>query len=198
MNRIGIAFFLISFLAALAVRPVAAQDGPVILSPGQGEVLQGVVTVKGTSNVTGFLSSELAFAYVGDTTGTWFMIAASSQPVDQNALATWDTTTITDGNYTIRLRVHLADGSSLEFTVPNLRVRNYTPVETATPAPTALSPTLTPTITLTVTPFPPPTALPGNTAILTTVDLSKSIAYGGLAAMLFLILLGIYLRLRRL
>jgi hypothetical protein len=197
MNRIGIIFFLIPFLAAVAIRSVAAQVGRGIDSPQQGEVLQGVVTIRGSSNGTGFLSSEIDFAYAGDTTGTWFLIATSTQPVDSDILATWDTTTITDGNYNLRLRVYLTDGSHLDATVPDLRVRNYTPVETPTPAPTALQPTPVPTTTLTPTPFPSPTALPPNPAVMTPADVSTSLAYGGLGAVLLLVLLGIYLWLRR-
>ncbi len=188
---------MILSLSAFGVGNVAAQAGPVVLSPREGEVLQGVVTIKGSSDVAGFLSEEVAFSYAGDTTGTWFIIATSNQPVHLDTLATWDTTTITDGDYILRVRVYLKDGSFLDVPIPNLRVRNYTPVETPTPAPTALQATATPTPTLTVTPFPSPTPLPLNPAVLTPVDVSKSIAYGGLGAVLFLIVLGVYIRLRR-
>ena len=186
-----------SCLAALAVRPIAAQSGLAVNTPRQGEALQGVVTVKGTSDMTGFLSSEIAFAYAGDPTGTWFLIAASSQPVEDGTLATWDTTTITDGDYVLRLRVYLTDGTNLDVTVANLRVRNYTPVETPTPAPTALQATLVLTATPMATPFPTPTALPRNPAALTPADISTSIVWGGLAAVLLLLVLGVYLWLRR-
>jgi hypothetical protein len=197
MKRIGILLLLAFILAAAAVRPVFAQTAPVLLAPGQGDVLQGLVTIRGTSALTGFISSELAFSYVGDPTGTWFLIVESNQPVDSDALATWDATTITDGNYSLRLRVTLADGSHLDAFIPDVRVRNYTPVETPTPAPTAAQPTFTPTFTLTATPFPSPTPLPHNPAVLTPSDVSVSIVYGGLGAVLLLIILGIYLRLRQ-
>ncbi len=198
MTRIGKLLLLIPFLAALiAVRPVVAQDIPAILSPQQGQVVQGVVTILGSSNETGFVSSEIDFAYAGDTTGTWFLIATGSQPVGSNTLATWDTTTITDGNYNLRLRVTLSDGTYLDAIIPNLRVRNYTPVETPTPAPTAIQPTLTPTVTLTPTPYPTPTRLPLNPAVLTQTEISTSLIYGGLGAVILLIILGIYLWLRR-
>ncbi len=152
---------------------------------------------QGITDVAGFVSAEVAFTYAGDTTGTWFLIATSNQPVNLDTLATWDTTTITDGDYILRVRVYLKDGSSLDVPVPNLRVRNYTPVETPTPAPTAILPTATPIPTLTATPFPSPTPLPTNPAILTPADVSKSIAYGGLGAVFFLIVIGVYLGLRR-
>ncbi|MGB8212170.1 MAG: hypothetical protein WCE68_01300 [Anaerolineales bacterium] len=189
--------FLIFILAAVVVRPVAAQAGPVFMSLHPGQVLQGVVAIQGSSDVPGFLSAEVAFAYAGDTTGTWFLIVASNQPVASNTLATWDTTTITDGDYNLRLRVYLTDGSHLDTIVQNLRVRNYTPVETPTPAPTPLQATPLPTITLTATQFPTPTSLPPNPAVLTPADVSISLAYGGLGAMLFLAILGIYGWLRR-
>jgi carbohydrate-binding DOMON domain-containing protein len=76
-------------------------------------------------------------------------------------------------------------------------VRNYTPVETPTPAPTAILPTLTPTDTLTPTPFPTPTPLPVNPAVLTQADISTSLVYGGLGAVILIIILGIYFGLRR-
>jgi len=197
MIRIGILFLIVLFLATDAVSAVAAQVGPVIVSPQQNEMLQGVVTIKGSSDVAGFVSAEVSFAYARETTGSWFLIATSSQPVNLDTLATWDTTTITDGDYILRLRVSLKDGSSLDVQVSNLRVRNYTPVETPTPAPTELQATATILPTLTAAPFPSPTPLPDNPAILTPVDLSKSITYGGLGAVLFLIVLRVFLGLRR-
>jgi hypothetical protein len=197
MTRIGILFSLIIYLASIAVSSVAAQTGPLVISPRQGDALQGVVIIKGTTDLKGFVSAEVDFAYTGDPTVTWFLVATSNQRVNLDTLATWDTTSITDGNYVLRVRVYLKDGSILDAAVSNLRVRNYTPVETPTPAPTALQPTVTMTPTLTSTPFPSPTPLPNNAAVLTPVDVSKSIAYGGLGAVLFLIVLGIYLGMRR-
>ena len=197
MNRIGILLLLIPFLAAVAVGTVTAQGLPAIISPQQGEVLQGTVTIRGSSTETGFQSFEVDFAYTGDTTGTWFLISQSSQAVDLGTLATWDTTTITDGNYDLRLRIILNDGTPLDVIISALRVRNYTPIETPTPAPTVIKPTLTPTDTLTPTPFPSPTPLPVNPAVLTTLDISASLAYGGLGAVALIIIFGIYFWVRR-
>jgi hypothetical protein len=197
MTRIGKLFLMILFLAAFTVRSVAAQGLPAIISPQQGDVLQGVVTIRGSSNETGFLSSEVDFAYAGDTTDSWFLVGNGNRPVDSDTLAAWDTTTITDGNYNLRLRVYRSDGTHLDVIVPNLRVRNYTPVETPSPAPTAILPTLTPSGTLTPTPFPSPTSLLVNSAVLTQADIFTSLAYGGLGAVILIIILGLYLWLRR-
>jgi hypothetical protein len=197
MTRIGLLILIILSLTVAAFRPVAAQGGLMIASPRPGDVLQGVVSIRGFSDVAGFVSYEVDFAYADDTTGTWFQIAASNTPVSFDILATWDTTTITDGNYVLRLRVELKDGSSLGIQVPNLRVRNYTPVETPTPAPAPLQATQIPSPSPTASPFPSPTPLRPNPVILTPVDVTKSIAYGGLGAVFFLIVLGLYLLVRR-
>ena len=60
---------------------------------------------------------------------TWFLIAQGSQPVENGLLASWDTSLITDGDY--RLRADQVVGWIVErLLLPNIRVRNYTVVET--------------------------------------------------------------------
>ncbi len=181
--------------------PILAQNAqfgdPAIVAPRPGDVLQGVVTVTGSSDVNGFVSAEISFTYADDPTGTWFLVAANGQPVFNDTLAAWDTTVITDGDYVLRLRVFLTDGSTRDAVVSGLRVRNYTPVETPTPVPVAPEATALPTITPTATPFPTPTALPRNPAELAPTDVSVSIFYGGLAAILAFVIVGIALWLRK-
>jgi hypothetical protein len=198
LGKLAIIFILI-LLAGMALPfSVSAQVFTLgIDTPGPGEVLQGLVTVNGTSEVEGFLSADIAFSYANDPTGTWFLISASSQPVQRGLLATWDTTTITDGTYNLRLRVTLADGSYKDSLISDLRVRNYTPVETATPAPYVPQATPAPTVTPTATPFPTPTRLPSNAAALTGVDVSASLAWGGLGVLALVAFSGLYLWLRR-
>jgi hypothetical protein len=187
---LSLIFWIISFSPAQV-------DDPTIDSPRPGDVLQGVVAVTGSSDVEGFLSAETSFSYSDDPTGTWFLISTNSQPVFNNRLVTWDTTVITDGNYVMRLKVNLTNGTSREYIVPQLRVRNYTPVETPTPLPIAPEATPLPTIMSTMTPFPTPTALARNPATLAPMDVSASILYGGLAAISMFIIIGGYLWLRR-
>ena len=170
---------------------------PIIESPRVGDALQGIVTVYGSSDVAGFSSVEFSFAYSDDPTGTWFLISTSDQPVTTGALATWDTTIITDGNYILRMRVFFSDGTTSDATVSGLRVRNYTHVETPTPIPTAPEATSVPTLTPTETPFPTPTSLPRNPVELSSTNIFGSILYGGLAAILVILILIIYLWLRR-
>jgi hypothetical protein len=192
---ISLIFWMV--LPSLHLTQTSQVGDPVIDEPRSGGVLQGVVAITGTSDTAGFISAEISFTYTDDPTGTWFQIAINKQPVSNNTLVTWDTTIITDGNYVIRLRVYLTDGSTREFLVSDLRVRNYSPVETPTPSPVAPEATPLPTITPTAMPFPTPTVLPRNPATLAPTDVSVSILYGGLAAILTFVIIGIYLRLRR-
>jgi hypothetical protein len=200
---------LLPFFASLLLAPVqisAAQDSNptegvpqvAIYSPTTGQALQGTISVTGKTLVEGFLSAELSFAYTQDLTDTWFLIYESDKPVSAGELTQWDTSTITDGEYNLRLVVTLEDGSSLTAQNTNLRVRNYTPIETLTPEPTvthAPGDTLVPTITPTssITPLPPTaTPLPPNPAQITPQDILMTIGKGILVAFGFFALMGIY------
>jgi hypothetical protein len=191
MWRSCLIVILISSL--LCVQPV------VITSPKAGEALQGQVMVTGTSSMDGFQSAEVAFSYADNPTGTWFLIQSSDQAVTEGELAAWDTTALTDGNYTLRLLVTLQDGSQVQTTVTGLRVRNYTPVETETPTrvPPTLQPTLTATAVMTDTPYPTPTPLPPNPAALTVSNIYTSLGIGALTIALLFVLFGLLLWLRR-
>ena len=169
------ALFIIALVIFLFPQPVLAQEVAdlAIVSPETGQIVQGLVLVSGTVTVLGFSSYELSFAYQDDPTGTWFTLQNSSLPVFEGELGAWDTTTLTDGDYILRLRVFLLDGSLQETTVSDLRVRNYTavPTSTVTPTATAFAQIVPPTAQLiapmpaTVTPsHPTPTPLPPNPA----------------------------------
>jgi hypothetical protein len=167
-----------------------------LLSPLPGEVLQGTVGILVDTAVPGFARAELAFAYSGDPTGTWFLIAESDTALSVVRMASWDTSAITDGEYDLRLLVFFADGTTRQVIAPGLRVRNYSPIETGTPAP---SPTLdpgqpTPTLTPTASPpAPSPTPLPTNPVIPGAQRTLASLGLGvGLVVGLFAAL-GLYL-----
>jgi len=195
----------------------SAQAGTTIriTAPASGDVLQGLVNVTGTSAVDGFFASELSFAYASDPTSTWFPIYSTDQPVTEGLLAAWDTNLVTDGDYDLRLRVTLQDGTILETLVTGLRVRNRTPTETATlaptfspgpadtPVPSPLPPTPMPAPTLALsevegaTHYPTPTPLPPNPAAVTPTEIYSFLGRGILLALLTFVVFGIFLRLRR-
>lgn len=138
--------------ASSTIEPAA--NAVQILSPKDGQALQGSIPVVVDTTVTNFQSVELAFAYMNDPGETWFWIHQGIQPVTGTMLVLWDTSTLTDGNYQLRMQVTFSDGSQRSTTVKDLRVRNYTPIETSTPAPVTAMPTQAPP-TSTRTPVPP-------------------------------------------
>jgi hypothetical protein len=200
--------FALSLLIAFLSHPVQAQEETqsVISSPSEGQIVQGVVIVSGSVTVLGFSSYELSFSYSDDPTQTWFVLTTSSLPVFEGELGTWDTTTLTDGDYNLRLHVFLLDGTVQETTVSGLRVRNYTAVPTATftPTPTAIVQFAPPTAQLiapavaTITPsLPTPTPLPPNPASLQDASIASALGRGAILALLLFLGFGLLLRLRR-
>jgi hypothetical protein len=213
--------WLFAALVALILIPsvVLAQGttSPIISAPTAGQILQGQVSITGTTDIPNFASAELDFAYASDSTGSWFLIQTFSQPVMNSAIATWDTTSISDGDYIVRLHVKLQDGSFQDAAV-KVKVQNETPISTSTSTitPTAITPTitLTPEFTsqpLTPTPivivasptltalpiFPTPTLLPPNPVEVQTNDIYAGIQRGALVIFVLFIFFGILIRLRR-
>ena len=131
-----------------------------IIRPSGGSAVFGITTIEGSASHPAFVSYDLSFAYPNDPTDTWFMIGDSIfSPVEDGVLGIWDTSGITDGEYRLRLRVHLDNEIIVEYLVETIRIRNSRAIETSTPSsrvavqsPTPPEPTRTPR----PTPVPPP------------------------------------------
>lgn len=163
----------------LLARPAQAQQASGITSPASGDVVSGVVVIRGTAAGGNFLRYEVAFNNGSD----WIVFAEGDQPVVDGTLAIWDTTVgspgnpiYPDGGYQLRLRVVRQDFNYAEYFVPNITVANgaavpsieATPTEepagAATPAPPAVETNTPPaagdfalpTSIPTLTPFPTP------------------------------------------
>jgi len=200
MLRAAGSFLLALSLSVLPACLVQAQGEVLIHSPSEGEAIQGLVQVLGTIQVDEIQSGEVAFAYANNPTDTWFLIGQFQNPVIEEPLMTWDTTTIADGVYTLRVQVVLDGGKVINQTVRGLRVRNYTPVETPTPGLTASSPL--PEVQPTPAPAanlhgPTATPLPTNPAVLTPADLGDGIMKGAIVVGGLFAILGIYLVIRK-
>ncbi|HJS28585.1 MAG TPA: hypothetical protein VJ768_03120 [Anaerolineales bacterium] len=174
-----------------------------ITSPVPGQALQGIVPVFGTVRTNrGFISGRLVFSYEADDRGSWFEVGPVPRMVEESELGIWDTTSLTDGNYALRLEVSLASGEVITHTVSGLRVRNYSMIETDTPAPTQTlppdsGPTREPPSAPTSTRRPStPTLLPPNPAEITVAQLSGSAGRGVLITLAVFAALG-FLVLRR-
>jgi hypothetical protein len=192
--------FSILFIAAQGNPPIA------ITSPAAGDAVGGEVTITGTTDILGFASAQVDFAYASDPSGTWFALGTSSQPEIDSPLAVWDTSLITDGDYVLRLRVNLADGTFEETTV-QIKVQNDAPILTPTPLvtstpdqvdvqrPTPFLMAASPTPTL--TPRPSPTPLPTNAVSLNQRTIYTSLGRGALVILGLFFLAGLILRYRR-
>ena len=215
-------WFVLWLLVPLALSPVSEPQKPfgyaqvtpvpdvVIVAPVPGQALQGVVAIMGRTSLSGFRSAEILFGYANDLSQTWFFIAESTTPVDAGLLAEWDTSTLTDSNYTLRLAVYRADGSRVVVIVPGLRIRNYSPVETSTPTPLSTpnasatplpgsAPKSTQPALPSATTIPPTiTPLPTNPAELSQQDISNNLLRGAAGTGIALAALGLYLVIRKL
>jgi hypothetical protein len=199
MNRWGKVMALgWAWLAAWLPASSAAAQAPgfcEITQPATGGVVTGLATLVGTASLPAFDHYDLAFAYSQNPTDTWFPIGdAYRTAVNDGRLAVWDTTGITDGSYDLRLRVWPTSGDPLTAVVHGVRVRNYSAVETGTPAPTPLTPpTSTPAL-------PTPTALPTPFAVTGTsgqTQVGQALSGGALVGLFALALLGGYTISRR-
>jgi hypothetical protein len=206
-----------AFRASLQQEPTGEPPIMVIRSPVAGQALQGSVPIVVELPADSVQAIEASFAYAGDERETWFLIDQISEPDESGELAAWDTTTLTDGVYTLQLSIEMENGDRQIIQVAGLRVRNYTPVETNTPAPPAQAepeetiegpsasqePASLLTATIWATPEPlaglggsagtsSPEPLPTNPAQISNQAVMASLGKGALAAALGFLLLAIY------
>jgi len=173
---------------------------PTLDQPQPGQAVQGVVSIAGSTQVEGFSSALIEFRYEDDPRQTWFIIQENIPSIDNDVLASWDTTTITDGIYHLRLMVVKSDGTFITAEVAGVRVRNYSLIETNTPAvvpeettESSATPVFTPEIAQSTS-----TAQPPNPVTVSNVDLQTSAAGGLFVALGLFLLFGIYIGLSRL
>lgn len=201
----------IAMLSLFLAFALLFQDTPVTISaPQPGETLRGLVEIQGGMDTPNFASAELAFTFdasASDPAAAWFPIQTFPQPVTNPVLANWDTTAVTDGTYTLRLRVFLQDGSFQEALVANLNVRNDelppTPTATATEMNFNFQPleqTPSVPVAVTVTPiigYPTSTPLPANPASLSPSAILTIFWQSALAILVLFAFFSLILRLRK-
>ena len=187
------------------------QDTPITLTaPQNGETLRGQVQIQGRMDTPNFASAELAFTYAAnasDSGGNWFIIQTFPQPTADSALTVWDTTSITDGDYALRLRVFLQAGTFQDALVSDLKIRNDEPLPTATVPPTLqdfdfqpLNETPGAPAQSTATPaisYPTSTPLPANPASLTTASILTIFWQSALFILVVFLFFSLILRLRK-
>jgi hypothetical protein len=165
-----------------------------ITYPLDGTIIHDIVTVEGSAFHPLFSSYELSFAYPEDPTDTWFEIVAPVEtPVREGSLGIWDTSGLSEGEYRLRLRVHLENGTVISTFREGILVSETDPGKTPTPqreAPAGVNATQ---------PYPTPTATPRPTPIqLEDVDAwGDSVGKLRTGFIIGIILTGIYLSARR-
>ena len=107
-----------SVTATSTPAPATPTAGPVtalISAPAENAIVAGIVTVQGSASAAGFTGYKLAYG-AGFDPAQWVTILESAKPVD-GALGQWDTRSLADGLYALRLTVLGAAGNRKEVTV---------------------------------------------------------------------------------
>ncbi len=165
------------------------QARSIITYPSDGVTVGGAVDVTGIATHPNMRFYQLRFAAgprpTGDSQWVDFAIVEATQ-VENGVLATWDTSVIPDGEYTLALAVWGVDdaASPYVFFVNNLRVNNAAAPATPTtepPTPESLptevvGPTATP---VSVEQPPTPTPLPSPTPEIEEVEESPTLTEDG-------------------
>jgi hypothetical protein len=97
-------------------------DQIMITAPQPGDDVKGIVNIMGTANVPNFAFYKYEIAPVG--TQNWATVSAAREPVVNNSLGNWSTTSLTNGEYFLRLVITDNVGKELEPCVLAVRVLN--------------------------------------------------------------------------
>lgn len=208
-----ICLLLSSAWMALAASP-SLQAMSKIASPGESQMVRGVVPIVGSALDPQFWKYEVHYAPDPNPREQWIGIGGIHEtPVQDGLLETWDTTIIPDGAYTLRLRVVDRTGNYREVFVRGVQVVNVAPTDTPVPRITN-TPNPTPTATLAATPtfiiptsplaqpsVTPTLARPTQSALPEVLDPAawrQSLCLGAQVMAAFLIVIALIFLLRRL
>jgi hypothetical protein len=171
--------------------------GLVIDLPAEGSEVQGIVEIKGSIPEGNFLKADLSYAYTDSTDANWFLISDIDQPVKGGLLANWDTTTISDGLYNLRLHVQLRNGEQAEVIVKKIRVMNYSRPGVSTETVPTQGMLSSEPVSTSEANIELPTAFPPNPASMDANQLRTSVFTGVLVSVIILAFLGIYTLIRK-
>lgn len=140
--RFSLAIWIVAAGLAAAFRPALAAPPAIeecqakarILAPVSGATVSGIVQIEGTASLGDFVRYELAVAPNG--TQGWGSIGGGQQQVVNGQLGVWDSASVADGAYAIRLRVVDITSNYCEAVVSNIGVQNSRPTDVPTAAET--------------------------------------------------------------
>lgn len=193
-------FLVLSFINVW-FSPLPQLDLVRIQSPVDGDYLQGSVQVIGTVIGTGLQTAEISFRYQDSQSQSWFVIGQTSTPVVDDIIATWDTSTIADGVYQIRVLAVYENERQQEKIISNLNVRNYTPfdpIKTGNPETLSTEIIENPIVTIETTPTmrSSPTAMPANEMVISQSQFITTVIQGGILGVLLLFVIALFILIR--
>ncbi|HSK87624.1 MAG TPA: hypothetical protein VK880_04675 [Anaerolineales bacterium] len=97
-------------------------DQIMITSPEPGDIVSGIVNIAGTANVPNFGFYKYEVARLGSQ--EWATISADRQTKQNEQLGDWNTSSLTNGDYFLRLVITDNVGLALEPCVIAVRVAN--------------------------------------------------------------------------
>ena len=97
-------------------------DQIMITSPKSGDEVSGAIELTGTASIPNFGFFKYEVAPLG--TGNWATISAGDEPVRNGKLGDWDTTTLANGDYFLRLVLIDNVGITLKPCVIAIRIVN--------------------------------------------------------------------------
>ncbi len=172
-----------------------------LTSPKDGEILQGSIYIQGTISGSTFRYAKISFQYQESQSTNWFLIDTIETTVVDDTIAIWDTSTIADGKYRIRVVAFYENNQSQEAVLENLDIRNYTPVgpgenldigEMSTPSGNVQVVT-----EATSTSLPLPTKIPPNEMIVTGPQFFVTLLQGAAFGVLLLVVVLVFVIIRR-
>lgn len=195
-----VSILILIFLPSGWFAPEAQLDLARIISPQEGDSLQGTVAIKGTVTGIGFEYAEVSFRYQSSPGETWFPITRLDEPVVDDVLAEWDTTLIADETYQLKVVATYSDGHNLEMIIDNIHIHNYTPFEataipTITVTPLEQNSTAIPTIQATNI-LPTMTPLPTNELVLSEKQFVASAFQGAGFGVLLVLVIALWMMIR--
>ena len=106
--------------------PTVQQSGCIpglinISSPKAGDEIRGSVKLKGDANIPNFGFYKYEFAPLGSD--TWSTIEANRTPIQDGELGLWDTSTVDQGDYQLRLVVTDNKGNEMPACVIPVRIK---------------------------------------------------------------------------
>ena len=121
-----VGLLLLAIPASLIVG-AAPENG--ITAPGEGDAVSGEVSIEGTADAPDFWKYELHYNPVPGNADLWTAIEGTpfTTAVVEGELVEWDTTTVEDGTYGLRLRVVREDGNFDDYKVMGVVVANGAP-----------------------------------------------------------------------